>query len=457
MMPEQIARETVAVPFAGQEAGSAPMTWGQRALWRDLQATGLSMSLVEVVEQPEGTSVADLTAQLGSLASRHPALRTRLSTDADGSPCQVVSASGELALDVVSVDGDGDQAARYARGVEYEQLVAPLDLLREWPVRLTVVRQRDTVRHAVYTFSHLIADATALALLLAEIESGSVPDGAPALHSLELARREQTETWQRVSDRAVSYWETQLGSVPPVAFGEPTHPEGWRDHRYWYGQFNSPATHLAVLAIAERTGTDGSRVLHALIATAIARITGVSPLTVKVVTSNRFRPGFATAIAKLSQDGLLTVDLADATIDEAVARVRRGLLAAIKYAYYDPGQVEDMTARLRAENGWPGRITFKINDSRAPATKRAIAPVTPEQIRRKLPETSLSWDGIMQKFPEEAWITVLDLPETVCLQVNFDFGCVPREQAEALLREVEQVAVEAAFDPQAPTRVTRVS
>jgi hypothetical protein len=457
-MTEQIARETgrekIVVPFDGPGAGTAPLTWAQQALWKEMQATGLSLSMANVKELPAGTTIADLAARLSSLASRHPSLRMRLSTDTDGNVCQVASASGDLALDVVSVEGDEDEAARYAMGVLQDAFVATLDLFREWPVRLTVVRHRGVARYIIYTFSHLVADITTLGLLIAEFESGSNQD-KPALDTLDLARRECTESSQRLSDRAVSYWEARLRSIPPLAFGEPTHPEGWRGHRFWHGQFGSPATHLATLAIAERTGTDSSTVLHAIITTAIARATGVNPLTVRVTVGNRFRPGLRNAIAPLNQDSVLTLDVGEATIDEVIARARRVLVAAAKYGYYDPGQVEDMTARLRAERGRPPRITFKINDTRALAARSASAPVTAEQIRSKLPETFLSWDGTLDRFHEEAWISVLDLPGTVCLQVIFDLGCVAREQAEAVLRGVEEVAVEAALYPQAQTRVSR--
>ncbi|MEE3921415.1 hypothetical protein V2I01_33750 [Micromonospora sp. BRA006-A] len=60
--------------------------------------------------------------------------------------------------------------------------------------------------------------------------------------------------------------------------------------RYWHGRFSSPAAYLAVRAIAARTRTDTSRVLLAVIAIAIGRATGVSPLTAKLIVGNRFRP-----------------------------------------------------------------------------------------------------------------------------------------------------------------------
>lgn len=459
-------REKVVVPFSGPETGTAPLTWGQKAVWQDMQATGESLSLAGIHELPAGTTVADVAAALASLIGRHPALRMRLGTAAPGRPCQVVSGSGEVAFDIVTIPDDAAGAADFALALMHEQQIAPFDLHREWPVRLAVIRHRDALRYQICTVSHLVADGVSMAMLLAELKPGGAPDcrAAPpgAASILDIARREHTEPLRRISHRAMRYWESQLLSAPPLTFGEAAGRPGRLGHRYWHGQFSSPAAYLSMLAIAERTGTNASGVMLALIATAIARAAGVNPLTVKIIVSNRFRPGFADVIAPISQKSVVTVDLARVSIDEAAARIQRATLAAAMYGYYDPEQLGEVTAGIASKRGQPPQITCMVNDARVASTLPAgrpgsRAPVTREQIREKLPETVLTWDGTLENFPDHAWITVLDRPETVWLQVIFDLACFTEAQAEALLRSVEEMAVEAAFDPEAPTRIARHS
>jgi hypothetical protein len=466
-MLEQTTREDVPVPFAGLPAETGPLTWGQQGTWRDMLECGLSFGQSAVHALPEGTTVEDRAAHLASLVSRHPALRMRFGTDADGKPCQVVPSSGDAALDIVRIPGDADDdlALRYALEVMRVRRDAPVDPYRDRLLRLSLVIRGGALLYQACTVSHLVADGVAFSRLYKALAPASWPgpgEGTrPAsMGILDLAWRERTDPLRRLSRRAMRYWEKQLRSAPPLTFGEPAHPEGRQGRRYWHGRFSSPAAHLAVLAIADRTRADTSSVMHAVIATSIARATGVNPLTTKINVSNRFRPGYSDVLAPISQKSVITIDTADASLDEVIAQTRKALLAAGMFGYYDPQQLGELTARIAAERGQPARITCLINDARVakfgPAQEAvAGAPVTIGRIRDKLAESFLVWDGTLDNFHEQAWISVLDYPETVWLQVIFDMACFTETQAEAVMRGVEEVAVEAAFDPGAPTRVNR--
>jgi Condensation domain len=454
----------IVVHFSGPGAGTAPLTWGQKAIMQDMRETGWTHNSSGAHNLPAGTTVEDLAERLRGLMSRHPALRTRLSTGPDGMPCQVVHSSGEIDLEVVDIADDVEpaNAAKRTDQMWFDWLLTPIDPYTQWPVRMAVVRHRGAPRYLVLTFGHIVVDGSGIAQLMPELGIGCGGSPAPArpagdpVQQLELARREQTPQVRRLSDRAMRYWEAQLRSIPPLTFGEPRY-RGRLGQRYWHGRFHSPAAYLAVLAIANRTRTDTSRVLLAVIATAIGRATGVDPLTAKVIVSNRFRPGFAGAIATLGQNSVLTIDLADATVDEVVAQARRASMVAGLHAYYDPDQLDQLIARLDRERGYPARVTCRINDRRL-TTRQEVedavrgATVTMEEIQAKTAETWLSWDGPLDHLPEQAFITIEDYHETVHLQVIFDTACLTEEQVEALLHGVEEVAIEAAFDPAVPTQ-----
>jgi hypothetical protein len=253
------------------------------------------------------------------------------------------------------------------------------------------------------------------------------------------------------------YWESRLRHIPAQTFGEPVRPRGQPGPRYWQARFSSPAAHLAALAIAGRTRTDASRVTLALIATAIGRATGAPSLTVKVMVNNRFRPGLAEVMAPIAQNSVVTLDVADTTIDEVVGRARGASLTAGMRAYYDPDDLRGVMARLDAERGYPATVTCRVNDQRAMIMRAGDGAtpgeVTPELVAHRLAETSLTWIGPRDNMHEQANILVENRPGVVSLHMMWDRWSLTDAQVEALLRGVEEVAVEAAFDPAAPTKV----
>jgi Condensation domain len=464
---EQTTRVDVPVPFTGLDADAGPLAWGQQGIWRDIQESGLGLCLSVVRTLPDGTTVEDRTAHVASLVSRLQALRVRLETDGEGNPCQIAPSSGHAELEVFHIPDDtgDDEALEYAEQVMRLRRDSPFDPCRDPLFRVSLVSRGGVLLYEACTCSHLIVDGVTFARLFRSLNPARARDvpeltGPRPAGILDLARRERTAALRRTSDRSMRYWEKQLRSAPALTFGPPTHPEGRQGHRYWHGRFNSPAVHLAMLAIADRTGTDTSTVLHAIMATAVARATGVNPLTTKINVSNRFRRELSEIFAPVSQNSVITIDAADATLDEVVARTRTALLAAGMFGYYDPRAADELVARVGAERGQPVRISCLINDARvarlAPADAEAArAPVTMEQIKDKLPESFLVWDGTLDSFHDQLWISVLDYPETVWLQVIIDMACFTEAEAEAALRAVEEVAVEAVLDPGAPTRVSR--
>ena len=116
-----------------------------------------------------------------------------------------------------------------------------------------------------------------------------------------------------------------------------------------------------------------------------------------------------------------------------------------------------MSVRLDAERGYPARVSCRLNDQRpmirGAAQEADSGEVTPELIRRRLPESSLAWLSPLENLHTQANIIVENLPGIVSLHMQVDLWCLTSEQAEALVRGVEEVAVEAAFDPAAPTKV----
>ena len=467
-MSEQASRDRVVVQFTGTEAGTEPLSWGQKAILQDMQDSGRQFSMPGMMTLAQGSTVEDAAAHVRGLMGRHAALRMRLRTDGGGRLGQEIAGSGQIGLDILTFPDDADPADvdRYARDMFESGITGPLprfDFHRDWPLRVTAVRHRGACLHLVWALSHLAADGGAHLLLLDDLlAAGAAGDAAgkpQRAQLLDVIKSEQAPQLRQLSGRAMRYWESQLSHIPALTFGEPAPPREPAGPRCAQVRFSSSAAHLAMLAIAERTRTDPSRVTLAVIATAIGRATGVQPLTIKVMVNNRFRPGLADVIAPIAQNSVVTIDVADASIDEVVARARGASLTAGMRAYYDPADLSELIARLDAERGYPARVTCRVNDQRAMVMRADEQPdlgeVTPEQISRRLAETSLTWLGQMENWHEQANILVENHPGVVSLHMMYDSWSLPAGQVEALLRGVEEIAIEAAFDPDAPTKVLR--
>lgn len=458
-MFSQTSRDRVVVPFSGA-AGTEPLTWGQKAILQDMRESGGQFSMPGMIDLPEGSTVADAAARLSGLMGRHAALRMRLGTDDAGRRQAQVAGPGETGLDILTVPDDAGRADvdRYADDLLETWPLTRFDFDRDWPLRMAVIRHRGACRYLVWVLSHLVADGGAHLLFLDDLLTHGTAAGEPRRPDiLDIARGEQAPQLRQVSSRAMRHWETQLAGIPAQTFGGPARPPGQPGQRYSQARFSSPAAHLATLAIARRTGADASRVTLAVIATAISRATGAAPLTIKVMVNNRFRPGLAGVIAPIAQNSVVTIDVTDSTIDEVVARTRGASLTAGMRAYYDPDELGEVIARLDAERGYRARVTCRVNDQRAMVMREQdeadLGEVTQEQVRRRLAETSLTWLGPRPNMAEQVNILVENRPDVVSLHMMWDLSCLTSGQVEAVLRGVEEIAVEAAFDPAAPSKV----
>jgi len=462
-MLEQTSGDRVTVRFAGAEAGTESLTWGQRAILQDMQASGNQFNMPGVCELPGGRTVRDLADALGGLVGRHAALRMRLGYDPAGRTCQHVAGSGELGLDVLTIP----DAAGPAGIEEYlSDLVATWPLQRfdfhhDWPLRMAVVRHRGACIRLAWVLSHLVADGGAHLLLLDDILAAVDAGGAvagPARRQLpDLARSEREPRTRQVSASAMRYWQAQLRDIPVQTFGVPGGPSGPPEHRYAQARFTSPAAHLAVLAVARRTGTDTSRATLAVITTAIGRATGLNPLTIKVMVNNRFRPGLADVIAPIAQNSVITVDAGGVSVDEVVTRVRSASLTATMRAYYDPDELTAVGARLDAERGHPAAVTCRINDQRKMVLRAEDLPdpgdLAPRQISQRLAQSTLTWLGPKDHMHEQVNLLIENRSDVLSLFLMWDLWSLSQVQVEAILRGVEEVAVEAAADPRAPTGI----
>jgi Condensation domain len=442
--------EQILVPFEGEDSGVGQLTWGQQDMWRIMQRENTSLSIGGWLPLPPGSTVADVATDLRYLMCRYGALRTRVGYGDDGRPLQVVAKSGEVPLEIVDAGDDDPAHAAAALYGRYRQHV--FDYAREWPIRWAVIVSRGAATHLVSVISHLASDGVGVVTLLKDLASrdpvtGQAKGPVTGVQPLELARQQASPAARRQSDAALRYWERLLRDIPARRFADSADR---RQPRFWQAYYDSPASHLATLAIAARTGAETSTVLLAAFAVALSQVTGINPVIVQVVVNNRFRRGLTDAVSPICHHNPCVIDVADVTFNDVITRTWRAAVSAYKLGYYDPAGRDELVRRICRERGEEIDLSCFVNDRRMHSRQEpaGLAP-TPDDIRAALPRSALTW-GYQRDIPgEKCYLHLNDVPGTVNYELLADTRYLSPAGMEAFLRGLEAALVAAALDPAA--------
>jgi len=436
--------------FAGEPAPSAPLTWGQRALWIAMRRRGpeeFRINMAKIVAVPDGATddVAGVVSAVATLVARHSSLRTRIQ-DGDGVPQQVVAASGELPVLLCPADDDGGGPAR-ARSVATQLAATPFDHAEEWPQRVALVLAGERVGHVVLVFSHTTVDLWAAEIVLRELRlllRGVELESLPGPQSVDVARLE-LDADRRHSERAVTHWVRGFGRLPQQTLprvGPPLTP------RFQRWLLVSDAADTATRLIAGRFRVTGPTVLLATTAAVLSAWSGADVCGIHSMSNNRSLDGYRDAIAKLNQLALVVVDVADQpTFADLLPRVWRAALQAYRHAHYDP---DDMERGYHAA-GYPYATGVSphcyFNDSRILVDNDVSGRATAEcDVRAALARSSFFPAETYEHFTWRLRVQILRMPAgRVAIALTGDTGHLPPAEAERFLRDMERLLVDAAF------------
>jgi Condensation domain len=459
-LPRPLAAERIPVDFAGDGAGADEMSWGMWEIWNAMTSQNSSLHIGGRTALAPGTTVTDTAEELRYLMSRFPSMRTRLRFDASGRPTQEVFGTGSTALEVYDA-GEADPD-HLAEAVEQRYRETDFDYAGEWPVRMAVVRRHGLATHLVVIMDHLVTDAVGAMVMLREVRDRETAP-VTGLQPLDQARWQRSPAGQRQDDRALRHWEGVLRSIPAGRHPGPADP---RSPRHWGADFCSPAMRTALPVIADRTDTDTPTVLLTLFAVALHRITGINPVVVRPVVSNRFRPSLTDVVCQAAQAGVCVLDVADATVDQLVERARRGTMSAYKYAYFHPERLRELIARVCAERGEEVDVGCFFNDRGThPRTRHDRTPTGAElarTLRGEQGDSTFRLTAPREDPVERFYLCADDAPDGLLMEIRVDTHFFPVADMERLARGMEAVAVEAALDPAldpvvAPARDSRVA
>ncbi len=449
------AVERVVVPFAGEGSGEGELAFGQLGLWQSIVETGSSKTVAYVAEADPGTTVAAVADMLGFMVSRHQSLRTTLVLRGEGRPPrQRVWASGEIPLLVVAAGED--DPAEVADALSTHWQTVPFAYETEWPVRLGAVVAGGAVTHVVTVILHTAIDAFGLSALVADIGARDPVTGAPAgpvtaLPPLAQAAREASPAGRRQNDRSLRYLERVLRTAPARLFGPPRYGG---EPRFEVVRYRSRAIAMALHTVAARERCDDSAAALTAFLVGVGRVTGVNPLVTIVLVSNRFRPGLADSVSSLLKVTPFVVDVAGRTVGETVRLVASRSFTAYMNAYYDAYEQEERIRQIERERGEELDLSCSYNDRRQGDRVHVGAPAPAEdEIRAALADSEFSWKQDPSIPRRKLFLRVDDPPGAVELVLSADRRYFSRADMTALALAIEEVAVQAAIEPDTPTGV----
>jgi hypothetical protein len=383
------------VEFAAPDSGTAPLTWGQRAIWEAIERTAPDdhyFTFGRVVKVPGAPRPVDeVTAALGALVERHGSLRTRLGDP----PCQVLAAKGRLPVRLVphraadEATADPGMPHRAADEVLRELAAERFDYAGEWPLRVALLLDGDRVTHVVLAFCHLAADGlggeAAVRDLRALLLRGRVP-GPPAPRPLDLARWQAGPEGRRVAGAAAAHWESEHRRAPATMFAAPSGDAA--DPPIHRALLRSPALHLAARSIAHARRVSTSTVLLAATAMLAGRYSGRERCAMLPIVANRFRRDTLAVVSTLSQEGLFALDV-EGAFPDVLRAAAPAAMRAYRSAYHDPA---DRARVVRAESerrGEPVRPNCCFNDLRF--ADPGPAACAPPELERARAAGALEW------------------------------------------------------------------
>lgn len=437
------------VPFAGEGSGLEELTWGQWIAWRLMVDFGSMPMVGGAMHLEEGTTVDNIVHVLSFIVSRHQSLRTRIRVQPDGTPMQLVADSGEVALEIVDTPED-EKPAEVAEAVRLRFKNTHFDVTEDWPVRMAVILKDGVPDYFVAIYSHIAIDGYGFEALtgdLANLDRTTGEHLAPVSgpQPMEHARQQRTPAARKLSDVSIRYWEGVLRNTPAQPFKGP-YVE--REPRWWECTYVTHAAYLASNAISARTQLHTGPVLLAAYALAVARVTGVNPSLIRIVVSNRFRPGFTDSVSVVGEPSLCLIDVGNCTFDEVVVRAWHSQLNAAKNGYYDPRDMWALRDRIEKERGVEIDFGWYFNDGRR-GTAQPVAETAPteDEMWDALPLSRLTW-AVKANTPDfKAYLDVNREPDTISYNLLVDTRIVSLHEQMAIVRAIEEILMAAAFNP----------
>ena len=440
----------VRVEYGGDGREPGPLTFAQANVlsWVSQDCDEWS-AVIPVIHPVDGTApVERVAAAIGTIIGRHDSLRTNYLRQ-PGTAVQVVRGGGELWVDVYEdVDGDPQFPGKLAR----QMCDRPFDLTGELPLRAAIVTGPGPRTTIVMAITHMAIDVGSGVILteeLTELVEGKSPEDLPdpGLQPLDQAGIELSPAGQRRSQNSVRHWGTRLSRgpmrlpVPPLAEPGPS-----RQLR-----ITSPAAALALTRIVDRTGASHASVVLAAVAAVLGRYTGESSTLLASLSANRFSSSLRGYVGSLAQDALISLDLTAESFDALARQAQSAQLTALKYSQFDAKALWPVMDAAYDRRGTMFNRDWVFNDVAAAVEpgRMDTRPAPLEAVEEARPLTRVSRGPAEGELLVMLFFRLMRACDEFELDVNANGRYFTADTAEQLLRDVEQLLVDAASEDRA--------
>ncbi|MEV6978537.1 condensation domain-containing protein [Kitasatospora sp. NPDC093806] len=438
------------LPFSAP-GGSAPLTWGQLAIWKTIAWMGDEAHYFNVrrlIELPAGTTVDRAVRAIGELVVRHEALRTEWASYGT-EPRQTVRAEGTVEVLVVPVpEGEDVRAAAEARTVA--QAGEPLPGADGMPGRFTVFSRGAEALWVGVVVTHQAVDGWSMRVVDRELRSLTAGEelSADPWQPRAQAALEAAPGGLARSKGALRYWERTLEKAPPVMFGpSPEAPED--PERFVRLGMDSPALALAATALADHCGTSVSTVLLAATAAVVGRFAGQDTAVLQLIAFNRVDPRTDDLVGSMTENALFTVDVAGADFPELVRATHERAVVAYGNARYHPVELDRVLDGLAEARGARADLGSFFNDARLqdrwPDTLGEL-PTEAGAVERLRARTRLHVEGTWAAQDATFFAHSTYSPDSCRFFVMADTLLLPRPAIEQCLYETERVVLDSALE-----------
>ena len=437
------------IQFAGGPERTAPMTWGQKAIYSAILSYGAEahyFNLMRAVDVPAGVGARQALAAVSALCARHDVLRTRFHETADGW-VQHVHAGGEATVAVTRASEGGEPVAR---ALATQLARHTFRHAEELPISFGLVVSDDGPTHVVLAVSHLAADGWAADLLKRDLVR--LLDGddlaAPAWTPVDQARYEADGPGAARGEAALTYWRRTLTTIPRSLF-PPLVDAAERPDRFVKLRITSRALAVASTIVSARCGVSTGTVLLAAASIVLGRVVGRDRIALQLIASNRLDEKSRELVGPLAENALFALDVSPANVEGGFTTVARRTFAAGLNAYrhgqYDSLELDRFLADECEKDGAELGMGCYFNDMRIGKdwgidvdSYRSV-----DEVRELMAQTETALVGSWAQQGSKYFVSVDETEGSCILFLLVDTELVPQDQVDKLLREMESVVVEA--------------
>ncbi|MEU3606032.1 condensation domain-containing protein [Streptomyces sp. NPDC035033] len=442
-------RTTLTVPFSGLRSGTAPMSWGQQAIWRSirwLDEEAHYFNLPRAHRLPEGITTDRVLAVLGRLVARHEALRTTFEQKPEG-PTQTVHGDGTFDVGLHPSDGAGEEEAlAFARDLA----ATPFRNAEEFGMRYAILTDGGRPAWLVLVVSHQASDFSGVRVLeddLNRLLRGEEPDPV-AWQPLDQARHQQEGEGARRGRAALDHWERALGTVPATHFDFPPPPDAAAEddpERFVRLRLESVAGAVAAQRLADRCRVSTSTVLLTAAAVTLAAYTGHDRAVMLLIAGNRNEPRLQRMVGAQTENALFTMAVGDGTFEEAVRGGFLTAMSAYRSGEYDPEAMDRVRERVRAARGGDVDLSAFFNDVRMQDRWDELPDLADDDAEGLLAlreKSEITFIGSWARQDAKYFVHTPYSPDSLHLFLMADTHYLPVPVIEGLLRAMEALLVE---------------